>query len=291
MADAVPGNSGSGRSVLGEPRQAREPAIRTMRSDISEFLKTTKPSLVSLLARQAQWEEYHPLPAYHPWRWIILGIILSVMAGGVGLWYLRPGFIASPPVTSNATPPPFFFFEDTTDTIIADSRTAFFAALNASAIDPAGSFRRIIVRTKNGERTEILDTEQLLALSGGRLPTALLETVTGPPQLFRYRSALGPQFGLMVESRSPPRALGALINAEPTLALDLLFLYVGTPPPTSFAPYQDIAYKNISFRFLKLDPNADRGIGYLLFPARRLMVMATSEEALRAVIDRLFAAR
>ncbi len=281
MADAVPGS--------GELK--REPAIRTMRSDISEFLKTTKPSLVSLLARQAQWEEYHPTPAYHPWRWIILGIVLSVIAGGIGFWYLRPGSTTPPPLTSSVTPPPFFFVENATDAVIADSRAALFAALNTSANDAVGSFRRFILRTKSGNRTEILNIEGLLTLAGGHAPPAFTETLTSPPQLFRYRSPSGSQFGLIAESRSPPRALAALIASEPTLALDLSFLFAGTPPPTSFAPYQDIAYKNISFRFLKLDPSADRGVGYLLFPARRLMVMATSEEALRAVIDRLFEAR
>lgn len=291
MADAAPGSGEPKHAATGEPNQGREPAIRTMRSDISEFLKTTKPSLVSLLARQAQWEEYHPAPAYHPWRWIILGVVLALLIGGVGLWYLRPGSVASPAVTPSATPPPFFFAENTTETVIADSRTALFAALNTSANDPAGSFRRFILRTKNGDRREILGIERLMALAGGHLPPAFTETATGPPQFFRYRSAAGSQFGLIVESWSPPRALEALIVSEPTLALNLSFLFTGAPPPTSFAPYQDIAYKNISFRFLKLDPNADRGVGYLLFPARRLMVMATSEEALRAVIDRLFETR
>lgn len=291
MADAVPESGESKRAAASEPRQWREPAIRTMRSDISEFLKTTKPSLVSLLARQAQWEEYHPVPAYHPGRWIILGVVLVLLIGGAGLWYLRPGSVTPPPVTPRATPQPFFFFENTTDIVIADSRAALFAALNTSANDSVGSFRRITVRIKDGERTEILGVERLMAVAGGHLPAALTETITGPPQFFRYRSLAGPQFGLIGESRSPPRALAALLYAEPTLALDLSFLFAGTPPPTSFAPYQDIAYKNISFRFLKLDPNADRGVGYLLFPARRLMVMATSEETLRAVIDRLFEAR
>ncbi len=291
MADAVPESGEPMRPAANDDHQRREAAIRTMRSDISEFLKTTKPSLVSLLARQAEWEDYHPAPAYHPWRWIILGIVLALLIGGAGFWKLGPGSTPSPPSAPSVTPPPFFFAENTTDTLIAESRAALFGALNAAREDPAGSFRRFIFRAKKGERTEILDMERLLALAGGRLPSAFVQTITDPPQFFRYRSPDGPKFGLIMESRSPPRALAALIAGEPTLALDLAFLFAGNPPATSFAPYQDIAFKNISFRFLKLDPHADRGIGYLLFPAKRLMVMATSEAALRAVIDRLFEAR
>lgn len=51
------------------------------------------------------------------------------------------------------------------------------------------------------------------------------------------------------------------------------------------------SYRNIDYRYLAIDPEFDFGFGYLVFPARRAIVMATSEEAIRAIITRLFESR
>ena len=277
-----------------DPRAAeqpkREPAIRTMRSDVSEFLKTTKPSLVSLLTRQAQWDEYSPAPR-RAWRWVLMGAALGALglAGGV-IWYLgRPSTLPSPAAGTAAVPPPFIFFEDTLD---LDSGTArpLSVRLAASAGAPGtpGSFLRLIVRVGEGETASTPDLGQLLRLAGGRLPPGLTDAADAPPQLFAYRSSSGPELGLMIEVKNQARALQALLAAEPSLARDIEFLFGGAPPPLSFAPYLDFTYRNISFRYLELDAARDRGLGYLLFPSKRLIVMATSDGALRAAIDRLF---
>ncbi|MDP3727361.1 MAG: hypothetical protein Q8R35_01835 [bacterium] len=271
----------------------REPAIRTMRSDISEFLRTTKPSLVSILARQVQEGEYRPPSPNRLWLWLALAALAAVAAGG-GFWYLRMNQGAPEPApAARATPAPFVFFETTNDTAIAPTRQAIRAALTASGQTGApGSFQRIIVRLKADAGGEAIpDLSRLLAVADSRAPTALAESVIGPPQLFRYQASAGPEFGLMAEARNPARALQSLLAAEPSLARDFDFLFAGNPPPLAFTPYQDLIYRNTSFRYLNLDPNRDRGLGYLLFPARRLIVMATSEATMRTVIDRLFETR
>ncbi|MDP3727510.1 MAG: hypothetical protein Q8R35_02625, partial [bacterium] len=257
----------------------RQPAIRTMRSDISEFLKTTKPSLVSILARQVQEGESRPASPNRLWLWLALAAIAAGAAGG-GFWYLRAGRgTPEPAPAAIATPAPFVFFETANDTAIAPTRQALQAALTASGQTGApGSFQRIIVRMKADAGGDTLpDLSRLLAIADSRAPTALAESIVGPPQLFRYQASAGPEFGLMAEARNPARALQSLLAAEPSLARDFDFLFAGSPPPSAFTPYQDLIYRNISFRYLNLDPNRDRGLGYLLFPARRLIVMATSE--------------
>lgn len=264
-----------------------------MRSDISEFLKTTKPSLVSILARQVQEGEYRPPSPNRLWLWLSLAAVVAVAAGG-GFWYLRLTRGAPEPApAARATPAPFVFFEATSDTAIAPTRQAIRAAFAASGQSGApGSFQRIIVRLKTDAGGDAIpDIARLLALVDSRAPTALAESIIGPPQLFRYQASAGAEFGLMAEARNPARAFESLLAAEPSLARDFDFLFAGNPPPPALAPYQDLIYRNISFRYLNLDPNRDRGLGYLLFPARRLIVMATSEATVRTVIDRLFETR
>lgn len=268
----------------------REPAIRTMHSDVSEFLKTTKPSLVSLLTRQAQWDEYRPAPR-RALRWVLIAAALGALGltGGV-IWYLgRAPSVPSPAAVARAVPPPFIFFEETRDVDPSAARplSARLAA-SAGTSGPPGSFLRLIVRTGKGETASVPDLRQLLELAGGRAPAGLTETADAPPQLFAYWSSSGPELGLMVEVKNPARALQGLLAAEPSLAGDLEFLFGGASPPLSFAPYLDSAYRNISFRYLELEAARDRGLGYLLFPSQRLIVMATSLGAIRASIDRLF---
>ena len=264
-----------------------------MRSDISEFLKTTKPSLISILARQVQEGEERPPSPNRLWLWLSLGALAAAAAGG-GFWYFRAGHGAPEPApAARATPAPFVFFETTNDTAIAPTRQALRTALAASGQTGApGSFQRIIVRIKDDTGPDAIpDLSRLLAVAESHPPAALAESIAGPPQLFRYQAASGAEFGLMAETRNPARALQSLLTAEPSLARDFDFLFTGNPPPQAFAPYQDLIYRNISFRYLNLDPNRDRGLGYLLFPARRLIVMATSEATMRTVIDRLFETR
>lgn len=282
-------NPGGNAPEVERPR--REPAIRTMRSDISEFLKTTKPSLVSLLARQAEWEAYAPPSRRRIWIGAAIAAVAAAAVVTGAVWYLRSG----PEVPEAAAPPPappFLFFEATTELTVPPAPSSLYRELSLLPDQPVGSFSRILIRTarETGDAA-IPDLAEFIARAGGRIPADLEGTAIGQPQLFRYRSSAGTDLGLMFETRNPARAIAALIGAEPSLARDLEFLFLGTTPPVNLSPYQDLIYRNVSFRYLKLFPEQDRGLGYLLFPARRLMVISTSEGALRAAIDRLFEGR
>lgn len=283
MAEGTPGSE----------RGGREPAIRTMRSDVSEFLKTTKPSLVSILVRQAQWDEYHPPSEKRTGLWLAAAGGVIMLAAGIWLIGHFLGPARNPPRAEINTPPPFLFFEETSDVTIDPTRQALRTAANLGAGDPPGSFRRLIIRIRENTGVATLpELPQFLEIAGGRLPAAFMESAMGPPQVFRYHSPAGrPELGIIMEVKNPARALQSLLTTESSLTADLAFLFSGALPPPALVPYQDVTYRNISLRYFRPDPNTDSGLGYLLFPARRLIVMATSENALRAAIDRLFERR
>lgn len=274
-----------------EPEPRRSPAIRTMKSDISEFLKTAKPSLPSILARQAQWEEYRTPKRRRAWPWTIL--LAFALAAVVGILLLLLG--SGPEERSSmplATPPPLLFFESASETTIPARRGSLLTALLAPPRQPQRTFHRIVLRIEDDDGPAFPPAlGELVAIAGGKVPSGLAESAAGPPQLFRYQSSAGSDLGFVMEVKNPARALSALISAEPSLARDLELLLLPDVQAASVAPYVDLTYRNINIRYLRLSPDRDRGIGYLLFPSRNLIVMTTSEATLRAVVDRLFETR
>lgn len=269
-----------------------------MRSDVSEFLKTAKPSLVSLLARQAQWEGHRDIgksrsistPAVIATA-LIIGVV--ILGGFIAYRKIGPGPFG-PVLEEAAAPPAFIFFEGTTELTLGKTRQELLGALREAGLSqqPVGSFRRLIIRVgNNAGAASVIEIGEFLELTGMRLPAAFSASVVSPPQFFIYRQSSGPAFGMMVETRSPGRALQGLISSEPSLQRDLEVMFLGSPPPSVLEPFRDVTYKNIDFRYLGMGETNGRGLGYLHFPAKRLIVIATSQEALQRTIERLFADR
>lgn len=277
-----------------EPEGKQRPAIRTMRSDVSEFLKTSKPSLVSLLARQA--EASQPQSARHgetlPLKFIALGIgALLVIIGGA-IIFLK--FSAAPPVPAApeaAAPPPDIFYEETDEITVVPARRDLLDALKKAgrAARPAGSFTRLVVRIKTRDSSPLLDLREFLNLLGAKAPPDFTDGVSGPPQFFIHQGNSGYRLGVIVEAKNPARAMQGLLSWEPSMERDLEALF-SVPPPADLKPFRDLTYRNIDFRYHNPEAGQDGGIGYLYFPAKRRIIIATSEESLRLVIQRLFAA-
>lgn len=277
------------------PQPARErgdPAIRTMRSDISEFLRTTKPSLVSLLVQQAQWEEAHG-SGLRPRRRMFLATLAilggaALVAGGGIIAYQ---WSSSPPPTPGGFlgPPAYIFYESLTPISAEGGRTVLLDGLSAAGRAPQapGTLRRILVTAAGAP----MAFDAFLRLANGSEPPAFAAGLSAPPQLFIYRRGAAADAGALIEPKSPGQTLRELLAAEPSLARDLEALFIGVPPPPTLAAYEDRTYRNLDFRYRRMAQYDQRGLGYLFFPARRLIVMATSEEAIRAVVDRLFLER
>src|SRR3989344_768924 len=78
--------------------QKPEPKIRTMKSDIAEFMKETKPSLIQILTKQV---EYQPTTvsekkASIPTRTFLISITELVVIGAAG-WFSYNYFISQKP--------------------------------------------------------------------------------------------------------------------------------------------------------------------------------------------------
>ena len=281
-----------------EPRPKREPAIHTMRSDVSEFLKTSKASQLSILIEEVKKERPPTEPARNRTRQLKIALLIflvaAALAGGLSLYFFWIGSNAPPPPIRESTPRGFIVFDVTQEITLAPTPGEFRKVLLEArhSPEPVGSFRRLVIRSQNpaGASVVIGMAESLRRLEV-RAPAGFLGSVTSAPQFFTYQGALGPRFGILAEVASQARAWEALLGWEPSLQNDLEPFFLGEEVALSFQPFEDKTYRNIDFRYLALDPAQSRGIGYLYFPARHLIIIATSDETIRKIIDRLFESR
>lgn len=278
-------------SLIRQPRT--EPTIRTMKSDVAEFLKTTKPSLVSILAEQARSDAPLIQEPSHRKTWLlVVGAIAfaGIITTGI-LSYLQTTKPSSPAHTVTVAPAPLIFFDRVSEVTIAKTRKDLLGALvrSGAASGQTGSFDRLVIRADDpGHQNPVLGIEDLFSILGANPPSGFNESITGVPQLFIYHEASGPHLGIILEARNPSRVVQALLTWEPSLQQDLDAFFLGKSPPGSLKPFIDTTYRNIDFRYLALDPTTDIGIGYLQFNAKHLIVIATSEETLRLTVNRLF---
>ncbi|MBI2055619.1 MAG: hypothetical protein HYT42_01870 [Candidatus Sungbacteria bacterium] len=279
---------------------AREPTIRTMKSDIAEFLKKTKPSLISILVKQTRADESRQTasgPARVKKLTLILSGILAILLGASGLFfYIR--YLKPQPrelkTTAAEDPAPAIFYEETDKISVTASQSRLIAGLNAAneKAQAVGTFRRLVIRISDNAGLDApISVSDFFALAGASPPPRLYEAASGPGQFFIYREHSGPRLGIMFATANAARTIEALRMWEPSMPSDFALLYFGQPPQVSLEAFEDLVYRNIDFRYLALDAEKDSGLGYLYFPAKNLIIISTSEEALKLTINRLFESR
>lgn len=268
-----------------------------MESDVAKFLNQAQPLLIALARHEAKGEEQ---PAGGPsetqrLKFLAAAFAIAIIAIGGTAVYLA--FRSTRPAPTLPTPPapePFIDYTSVTEETIESGEQNLPARLRDSGglSKPTGSFHRMIIqlRDENGKSTT-MGSEVFFQTLGTTPPREFIASIIDPPQLFLYYGAAGPHFGMIFKTHDPDRAIGALSSWEPLLRHDLTPIFFGPLPGPVIQPYAEVSYKNIDFRYLKLAPDRDVGLGYLHFPARRLIVIATSEEMIRATITRLLESR
>lgn len=276
-----------------------------MQSDVAGFLKRERPSLVSLAAQEAVAKNARPQiarPRLTPKRIAIFLSIgfLGIGLAGLGVWLLRPSQSQPmPPSAGTIAPPSAIPVEGVSEATIGTTLGELRRVFQDAAIPPPGTFREIVIRLRSeptpfaGAARQIptpLLLGELFRLIGANPPAGLTETASGAPQFFLYGSVDGKRLVIIFETKSAARTISALHTWEATLAQDLAPLF-GEPPAANAAPWQDVAYRNIDYRYVAFDAAGMSGVGYLHFAGERRIVMATSEEAITKTIDRLFGNR
>ncbi|OHA01911.1 MAG: hypothetical protein A3C11_00265 [Candidatus Sungbacteria bacterium RIFCSPHIGHO2_02_FULL_49_12] len=274
--------------------------IRTMKSDVSEFLASTKPSLIKLLSTQMEEERGGASRAhlgigqnYAGKIGAVLVVLVSVGVVALG-GYIGYRALQKPPLQQENVLIPQALFQ------VGSSETTQLASTNTGTLSPklisaAGSFdqgatmkRLIILKEDNGTVRSITASEFLTA-ADIQAPAIVSKTFSAPIMPVFYKSANGTRLALIAPTSDPDRVRAELLKNEPSLAFDWSTIFLNQKPVISItALYEDRIYRNISYRRVIFDPSHDNGIVYGIFPAKNYFIITTSDETFKIIINRLY---
>ncbi len=272
-----------------------KPAIRTMESDIQEFLKTAKPSLIKIVSQELDQpptqEEKKGISRKRAY-WITSALFLSA-AGLLGiLWWVFYGRVAEPETPAKLVPSaPYFAVEAArTVSIKAGDRTTFLRLMKDAVREPEreGIIKRVIIKIRDGPQERFAALEDFFEFYGSKPPEGLLRSVEPTLMVFVYARSNAPHLGLALRAKEPNRTLASMLSWERTIIPDLSRILLGEAEVRVTAPFEDRTYRNIDWRYIKLSEEKDMGIGYFVFPARNVLVITASKESAEEIIDRLF---
>ena len=288
-------------SAKGVPEKTSNPAIRTMKTDIDALFRTRKPTISQMIGKA---EESVSLSRFEESRrrrvffLILTGASILALAAGVFVFFFAPSLNPfspkeSVPAASPSASPPTFFSVDATRQIAGDTanRPSLLRAVETAVLekqqDKSITALNILLRDGPNERVAALD--DFFGIYRIEAPLELLNWLEGLPMIFILHTDAGSRLGIAIKAKDADRALSTMLVWELTLPLEFNPLFFNEPAETTARAFEDRSYRNIDIRFLPLSKEKDIGIGYALFPAGNIVVITTSEGALHAAIDRLFA--
>lgn len=274
-----------------------DPKIRTMKSDIDEYMREAKPSLIQIVTKQVETTPRPLEPERAPFpiknlMVIMAGILILGAAGLLGYRYFTtrpletiqveieekiPGSIISTEKTEvhNITPN------------LGGLQKAIYGA--ADITERTGSFKRLVIKIKTADgKSRLMSASDLYDTLSIRPPAQLRDSVSGSLFVYVYYSGAGPRAVLIAPSKNTSRTFAGMVDWENAMQRDLEILFLGKSVNPVIAPFIDKTFKNIDYRYINIA--SELGIGYFIFTARDYLVVTTSEEALQLVINRLFEA-
>lgn len=281
----------------GDKDPKRKPAIRTMKTDLAEFRGSGRVSVAQVISEELK---THPPRVVFQFQQprskkpvLLFGMLaLMLTIAGVATYI----YISSRPPTKPAEspkPPPFIFGTERSLTIVVkiQERLGFLKQLEAELKDlkRTGTITGIVLKIIDGPRQSFASLDDLMKLMDFKPPVGFIQQVeSNELMLFVYQGTERNNFGVAARVKDPNRAFREMFLWEKSLLEDFFpFLFDGTIS-TIGVEFQDKAYHNIDYRFAKLSPEKDLGVGYTVFPARKTLIITTSQEAIERVIDRLF---
>jgi hypothetical protein len=265
-----------------------------MKSDVQEYFKTSKPSFLDLVSQETKLppadfgykKKINPFP-------FIIGTVVLAIAGTLAFFFLLP-FRETPEVKKIITPAPFFATESSRTISVETKDRNSFLQLMADSYreqDRTGTIKRIIIKLEDNTGERFADFADFTGLYRMSPPALLVARPNSPLMTYFFAGSDGNRFGLAAKVKDPDRTFLDMLSWESSIFLDTRPLLFDQPPESTLALVEDRTYRNIDWRYQKLSPEKDFGIGYAVFPAKNLLIIVTSKELMEAVINRLFDAR
>lgn len=293
----LPNNSPKKETEAPDEKTEKQSSIRTMKSDIEELFKNTKPSLVQILSKEvsiasarAPAEKAGARRMLYFMRAAFVLAIFFIFAFVYVIFFGREGAVSLPKILAPAA---YFATESSRTIAIREKDRQLFLRLmsdSAREFERPGTAKRIIIKIEKGEGefAKTSDFFQLYRITPPGELSSLLESHIMP---FFFYTDQGTRFGFAVRVRDSDRVLRDFIQWESLLPTVFRDFFFDEEPEKSVAPFEDRTYRNIDWRYIKLSQEKDLGLGYAIFPAKNVLVLATSKETMETVINRLFESR
>ena len=272
------------------------PSVRTMESDISKYMKTEKPSIITLLTRRKAGEFKTGPRKKSPFLKIAAGsIILFSLLGILGYYGVRYFSIdfqgqpePSPINTGAGNATPYLSSEESQSIVIQDGQDPLLS-IRTIAETPSrfGTLRTVEMIIENG-KTRLMTFKDLMRLLDASPPSDM-EFVTAPLiQPFLYFADQRPVFGTLFAISDKDRTLQDMLSWEATMVRDLNGYLLGRPAEIAISFFEDRIHNSVPYRFARLSFSEDLGVGYAIIPkSKNLLLITTSEEAMRVLIARI----
>lgn len=277
----------------------KRPSVRTMKSDIEELFKNTKPSLVQILSKDVSLssprisqEKKIKNISYYVARIAIPAAAVLLIAVLASVLFL--GQREEMPPKKLVAPLAYFATESSRTIAVREKDRPLLLRLmsdSAREFERSGTIKRIVVKVQKNSGEEVFaktsDFFGFYRITPPEELPSLLESHIMPFFFYTSREA---RFGFAARIQNPDRVLRDFIHWESSLSAAFRPFFFNKKIEESAAPFEDRAYRNIDWRYIKLSQEEDLGIGYVIFPAKNLLVVATSKETMETVINRLFEA-
>jgi hypothetical protein len=287
------------------PEAGRKPAIRTMKSDAEELLKSGKPSLAQMIARSPEPFLMNPRGAkLVGGRGAVLATSALVILGAIGggLVYLSrtpssgektPQQEAPDRTLQRLSPLQAYFATETSRTISVkkQDRPEFLRLMRDAwqEKEREGTVKRLAIRIEDGPYQRFATPDDFFQMWRITLPPPLAQRLDPNLMVFIHSGSSGNRLGLAVRSGEPDRTFADMLGWESSILASITPLFFDERPENITEKFEDRTWRNIDWRYLKLSGEKDLGVGYALFPAGNVFLFTTSKETMETAINRLFA--
>lgn len=274
------------------------PAIRTMKSDLDRLFQTTPPSIAQMIIKPGSINPLVKKAHKNAAIYVVLGIMLVLLIiVAAGAYYFSDILFPAPQPVERikaATPAPLFATESSRTIEVPPSNRQQFIKLMADAMkefERNGTMKHVLIKLSDAAGEHFITPSDFFNFYQITPPATLIKRLGTNLMIVVYTAASGTRIGLAVKTNDINRTLRNMLDWEPSMLNDIKPLFFGAQIVPISTTFEDRSYHNIDWRYLKLSPDTDIGIGYGVFPAKNVLIITTSKESAETIIDRLFNTR
>ena len=263
------------------------PAIRTFKTDTSDYIKKKGVSMVDIMMANRKKKKFWNSKDGELFskKTAIVAISVLLLSGGVlliALIYKKDG---TPDFRAKSVPKAIITSDNNKDVFIKDS-------LDISETEVSdGKFLRLIpFAGGKGSKREITEVGDFFANAGIGAPRSLIDSLDGKFMIGVFQSFAGGKYPVLIlKTKFYEHAFASMMDWEKNI-FDNLKIFFGeegvSPDPNGFT---DKEIKNTDTRIL-YDINRNPVLIYAFF-SRKYLIITTSEPALKEILRRLSSVR